>query len=177
MHLINLNEAIEKCLEAKLVLPAIILIYAGIDVVASLEKKIDEKQGESFKNWVDKYLLAANKINCTSEEIWSARCGILHTLTPESNFTKTGQARRIYYAWGNASLAEMSELMANKNYDRNDIIFLHVNDLSNGFKKAIIAWFKEIVENAERRKMIQVNASKLFVDIPAKIVNELVNNG
>ena len=71
--------AIETCIQDKRILPALMLIYSGVDILASLEQ--GKSTRSSFIKWVDEYLLKAHSFPCTSLELYAARCGILHTLT------------------------------------------------------------------------------------------------
>jgi len=90
--------AINSCEANKFVLPALMLIYSGIDILASLERRKGEGTKASFTRWVDEYLLKAVSLPCTSLELYAARCGILHTLTPESDLSRKGKAREVGYA-------------------------------------------------------------------------------
>lgn len=56
-NLSTLFQAIETCLERRLALPALMLIYSGIDVVAAIERRPDEGTRSSFTRWVDRYML------------------------------------------------------------------------------------------------------------------------
>jgi hypothetical protein len=76
-----------------------ILLFASIDAVASLQrpKNQPDTSGDLFKKWIDSYLLPDSGLACTSEELWGARCGILHTLTAGSRLSRHGKARQIHY--------------------------------------------------------------------------------
>ncbi len=97
-HMDTLFGAINSCEANKFVLPALMLIYSGIDILASLERRKGEGTKASFTRWVDEYLLKAVSLPCTSLELYAARCGILHTLTPESDLSRKGKAREVGYA-------------------------------------------------------------------------------
>jgi len=99
-NLDGLDEAVVRCLGARLILPALSLLFVGIDIVASLERQPGEGMKASFTRWVEQYLLPARPLGCTSIELYAARCGILHTFTAESDLSRTGKARKLYYAWG-----------------------------------------------------------------------------
>jgi hypothetical protein len=65
-NLDQLFQSIDDCISAKRTLPTLILIYAGIDVVAGLEKSPNEKTKLSFVRWVDSYMLPTGRIPCTA---------------------------------------------------------------------------------------------------------------
>jgi hypothetical protein len=77
--------------------PALLLLYSSMDVVASFTRPIgqEDTSGEVFKAWIDRYMLPASGLKCRSEDLWAARCGMLHTLTIESKLSREGRARRI----------------------------------------------------------------------------------
>ena len=90
-----LDFAIKSCIEAGLILPALVLIYAGMDIMASLERQPSESVGPSFRAWVDRYALEGRQLPATSMDLYAARCGILHTLTTDPDPARAGKARRI----------------------------------------------------------------------------------
>jgi hypothetical protein len=79
---------------------ALILVFSGIDAMASLEKsdgKNDVK--ERFTNWVNEYMQFSEWPEA-GLELYGARCGILHTYGPISDLFKKGQVRLIGYTSG-----------------------------------------------------------------------------
>ena len=84
--LLQLFTSIDSCIERKVQLPTLILIYAGIDSIAWLgAENVSGPVGVRFMAWVDRYLLTAKPLACTSADLYSARCGILHSLTGDSD--------------------------------------------------------------------------------------------
>jgi hypothetical protein len=104
-NLIALLESVEDCLAKRRLLPCLILLYSAIDIVSSLESRRASKA--AFIAWSDKYLLQGSLLLCTASDLYGARCGILHTLSPESDMSRKGTARHIFYAWGNAKTDEL----------------------------------------------------------------------
>ena len=86
-------------LDAGYTLPALIMLYTTIDILGALlrpESEPDTK-GEYFKNWVEGYMIGNSQVAFTSEELWSARCGLLHTHTASSRLSRQGKARQLHY--------------------------------------------------------------------------------
>jgi hypothetical protein len=79
--------------------PGLILLYSSIDIISSLSRPINDQDtsGAIFKDWVDAYMLPNSGLSCTSQDVWAARCGILHTLSLESRLSRFGNARVITY--------------------------------------------------------------------------------
>jgi hypothetical protein len=91
--------AVKLLLDSAHTLPALMMLYAAIDILGSLlrpESEPDTK-GEYFKKWVNDYMIAPSHVAFTSEEVWSARCGLLHTHTASSKLSRQGKARQLHY--------------------------------------------------------------------------------
>src|SRR5688500_6968026 len=108
-NLKTIADGISACCEKRLYLPALILVYSGIEITAALDNE-DPTIGtqEIFRNWVKKYLLPVRMLYCNDADLYGARCGLIHTLTPYSKMSSSGRARTIAYAWGDGS-AEMMQ--------------------------------------------------------------------
>lgn len=87
---------IENCLNQRALYPALILLFSSIDILATLQTTDGYSTGASFKTWVDVYLLNQDQFPFDSEDLWSARCGIVHALRYES---KNRNPKTIKYAF------------------------------------------------------------------------------
>lgn len=76
----QLFDAIEDCLAKGRLLPCLTLLYSGIDVIASLERKPGEGACAAFVRWTEENLLKVHPLQCTGLELYAARCGVVHTL-------------------------------------------------------------------------------------------------
>jgi hypothetical protein len=137
-------------------MPALILLYSGIDVVGVVERKPVTGTKASFIHWVDSYMLKPKPLGCSSIELYGARCGLLHTLALESDLSKSGKARQINYAWGSAKSDNLKT--AGKLLNHPDILTVHINELLDAFKTGLISYFREIDESEERQNTVLKNA-------------------
>src|SRR5271167_3287926 len=92
-HVIQQLEAIENCLANRRIVPCLCLLYTVIDVIASLERKPEEGTRAAFVHWVGENMLKTYPLPCTALELYAARCGVLHTFTPDSELSRHGKAR------------------------------------------------------------------------------------
>jgi len=94
-------EAAELCRQRALDVPMLVLIYTAMDTLAWALYG-DKTQGvrERFVALCDNYILPSSGIQCTGLELYSARCSILHTLGWESELSKSGKARSVFYSFG-----------------------------------------------------------------------------
>jgi hypothetical protein len=100
-NMVELGAGIEACMEKGLQRPTLVLLYSAIDVAAWLSNDDPNAGvGKRFMGWVDRYLLKAKPLHCTAADLYSARCGLVHTLTSDSDMSDKRKARRV---WGGQS--------------------------------------------------------------------------
>jgi hypothetical protein len=90
-------KAISLLLRANLESHAIATIYASIDRMAWLTSELEESDSADFKRWADEFLIVGEEFDFTSEDLWAARCGLLHTGAAESRDYRRNNANLIYY--------------------------------------------------------------------------------
>jgi hypothetical protein len=116
------------CLERKLQMPALILIYTLIDTFAWVVSDKNEKSTRKrFESWVEKWILAHRPLPCSATELYAARCAVLHTLSSQTALTESGEARQVLHAWASADVAA---LQASINaLGRTDVVALSIEEL------------------------------------------------
>jgi hypothetical protein len=170
-HVIDLIESIEDCLAKRRILPCLTLLYSGIDVIASLETN-GRANREGFLEWVEKYLLKCGSFSCSAMDLYSARCGVVHTFTPESDLTRSGRARQIAYAWGTAkqqSFDKASSIMEWKN-----CVSIHMRDLIDAFQTASANYLEEIKADPARLNRMEKAAGLWFDNLDAKKIEDFL---
>lgn len=149
--LADTGTALNCLLERKLALQAAILVYASIDQLCWLSCNKPEQDHHDFKNWCEKYLLPLGYINCSSADLWGARCSVLHTATAESRDFRKGNAKRIFYTFGkNITITSQSSDVEIISIEKLCIAFgcaamQYISDISNLEESA----FKNITGKAE----------------------------
>jgi hypothetical protein len=80
--------------------PALLFLHAAMDAISSWSRPVDQADTsrEIFKNWIDKYMLFDSGLPCTSDDIYGARCGLLHNLTLCSRLSRQGKARELLFS-------------------------------------------------------------------------------
>src|SRR4051794_28242930 len=103
--------AARLCLNTGLVLPCVALIYSAIDQLACLDRAPEHKdvQRDDFIKWVDTYLLPGSGLNCSAIDLYGARCGVLHSQSPQSRLSRLGEAKQLCYARGHTTREEFQE--------------------------------------------------------------------
>ncbi len=91
-------DAVRACLDRRLWEPALILLYSSIDALAWLgcpPEQSDSTRAD-FVAWVSRYMLPLPGVECSADDLYAARCGLLHTRA-DSRLNRTKRARRLYY--------------------------------------------------------------------------------
>ena len=122
--LVDLKNTFLDLLKKKRKNPALLLIYAFIDICAALTNEGIKGSRAIFESCVNKHARMAGK-PFTSYDLWAARCSLLHAYSPLGDHTsKPSGAKPIFYwAWPEAA-KEMENVLKAKGYG--DFVLLDV---------------------------------------------------
>jgi hypothetical protein len=166
-----LLRAVDSCLELNLTIPALILLYSGIDTIAALEQGRADRN--AFTKWVDSYLLASKTLPCSALDLYAARCGVLHTLTSDSDLARSAKAKRILYALGKddpTKLKAVVDLLKGEPY-----VVVSVRDLHEGFRLGLAKFIEELETNPTREARVVKSLQRWFTHLPAAHVDGILN--
>ncbi len=98
----GLLQGVEVCIKSRCLVPSLTLIYSSMDAVSALTrpKTAAYTSRAIFESWVSTYMggfLCATQ--CSAEDIYAARCGVVHTTTRRSRLSreKAGVRTFVYY--------------------------------------------------------------------------------
>ena len=165
-NLDTLVAAIEDCRDQKRILPSLILLYSGIDIVGSLEQAPGEPAGAGFRRWATRYVLSNSRIDCSADDLWGARCAIVHTYTAESEVVRSGRAKQVFYTWGTANVADLADMT--KAIGR-DNVALHINDVVLAFKRGVSKFLLELASDPARLSAASERAGLWFTNLDESI--------
>lgn len=139
---------------------ALALIYSSIDKMAWLYSPEVDHGRQDFMRWVDDFMLAGEPRPYDSEDLYAARCALLHTGTVESKLYRDGKARRIIYATGpkrsyEALQAELESLITAEGAAKEDLIVIHWAEISDLWIDALQRF--EAAIKADRGLMARTN--------------------
>jgi hypothetical protein len=151
----------EMMIQAEMYVPALILIYAGIDTAGWLAST-DSTQGirSRFCEWTDRWLLPTKQLGCSSVDLYGARCGVLHTFTSDSDLSRAGKARRVCYAFGGSSASELQSVLDRNR--RTDCIAVHLGQLFEAFRLGLADYLEHALADPQQRKELARKAEKCF---------------
>jgi hypothetical protein len=154
-HMIDLLESIDDAYNKARYMPCLVLLYSGIDVAASLESP-DDAVGKRFMEWVDRYMLNHGALGCSSADLYGARCGVVHTFTPESDYFKKGRACQVAYAFGNTDVNKLRTAAQLGGLDK--IVSIHVHDLIDAFRNGFADFYEEVQNDPARLQKVETSA-------------------
>ncbi len=171
----QLVAAIDYCIAEKLIMPALVLIYSAIDTVSWIASDDeDQSVGERFRTWVNVWMLQKYPLPCTALELYAARCGILHTLTPDSTLSKKKDVRRISYAWGTGKQKDLDESIKLTKYP--GIVAVNTNDIVSSFKNGFADFIEALEKDKEKRELFIEKAGKHFVNVDISVISDFLES-
>src|ERR1035437_9893535 len=151
----------EACVGARIITPALVLVYSGIDAAGWLySANPNAASWVRFTAWVSKYLLPAGNLGCTPLELYGARCGIVHNFTSESNLSKEGKVRQIIYAWGASSIDTLREMSAITKME--DFTEVKVEGLIASFRQGLAHFFEDAAANPKIAARLAERSGKIL---------------
>jgi hypothetical protein len=162
-NLVQLTTAIETCLQARLQIPTLILLYSSIDIMGYLDMPADKDSNTSadFLRWADTYLIPNMKdAICTSMDLYSARCGLLHSMSYESNLTRKRDAKNIMYTGGKLKGFDFKSVL--RSLGKDDVV-INIDDFCISFRKGLKEFIQEITADDKKLALMLERAKNMFV--------------
>lgn len=133
----------------------LMLTFSGIDQMAWLTVTADESNGADFKAWVKKYIDPETSLGCTVDDLWAARCGLVHTATAESrhNLKVPAKAKKVFYTTGSAKCSD------NKS---SDVIFINADELVKRFMCSWLQYRLDITSDPELETLATNKAKRIL---------------
>jgi hypothetical protein len=164
--LVNITQhisAIRLCLDKKHQIPALTLIYNAIDVLGAISRNSDKPYADKsdFIRWSEAYLRCNELLNVSGVDLYSARCGILHTYTGHSHQSDRGNARVILYAWGNRDILEPQKTLEQLGFNE---VFVKIESLLDALIGSVGLFCEELDRDDQLRELIQKRANRFYMD-------------
>ncbi|MFZ5789737.1 MAG: hypothetical protein ACOY3L_03465 [Pseudomonadota bacterium] len=157
--------AIRLCLDNHLHTPALVLIYSGVDFMAALCRP--ENQAEvnrcDFISWAEIYMKCQHRLGVSGLDLYAARCGLLHTYTPDSKLSEQGRARPLFYSWGNKMPHEPTMLLRHLGFSE---VMIKIETLFEAYAEGVAAFTEAMDRDAVLKDLVLKRSKKLFVNRP-----------
>jgi hypothetical protein len=151
--------AVDLCFEKGLIAPS-------IDTMAWLGLPNDRQDvtGEDFVRWTEQYLLPSSSLPCTALDLYSSRCGILHSMTGESRAIRRGSASRIFFAWGGHRAEDLQRAL---DHIGEPVVAVQIEALVSAFKAAIERFVTATEQDSDLRRRVEARLDKVFAVMQA----------
>lgn len=146
------TRAVNVLLGAGLLPHTLVIIYSTIDTCGLLDAHPgqDAASSDSFKAWVEAYVLAGNTLDFNAVDLWGARCSVLHTFTAESKLSKVRKARELQYYTGEKSAPKIKEFIEFINkHEEGKYLAVHYGDLVAAVLKGMGKFVPALVAKCE----------------------------
>ncbi|MBL1214472.1 MAG: hypothetical protein HND52_14035 [Ignavibacteriae bacterium] len=151
--------SLELCKDKGFVLPSLMILYNAIDSAAHLYSS--NKSGKKrFIDWVDKFMIKSEDYGFTAIDLYSARCGILHTLTSTSSLVLEGKARKGIYSLDDSKEEDLQELLDPSVL--NECFFVKLDDLIKLFYKGFLEFFDSIFIDTKLKSDVVSKCGKYY---------------
>jgi len=147
----------------------LILIYSEIDTCGLLDAPDSQvsASGDSFKNWVKKYMLGFPGVNFNEVDLWGARCAVLHTFTSESDISRAGKARELQYYSGDDAHPDTQRLLAfTANHQGGGHLAVHYGVLCEAFFSGLKAFALDLDSKCKASKVSADRMRKILLVFP-----------
>jgi hypothetical protein len=165
-NVLELIKAIDYSFKDNVNLPGLILFYSAIDIMAWLSR--DQHDSDVTRNdfirWVNEFMLSGTGLACTAEELYSARCNIIHSYAPEWGTgvnRRERETKKIIYVWGKAR-TEVIESHVNKQPEKDKTVFVYTDQLVSSLKMAIERFSVSLSFNRALSELVYERSEKYF---------------
>lgn len=140
----------------------LVLLYSAIDTLGWLATASDRASADSFREWVDTYMLPGSSLSCTADDLWGARNGVFHTATPESTLSTQGKARQLWYYGEDRSADFLSMRIAG----RTDIVGVRTLDLVEAFANGATRFAETVSRDSALAARVNQRAALWLKRVP-----------
>ena len=162
----QLRTSIDMLLMKELPLPALILIYSMIDVLGWLNRSATKESSDrhDFMAWVDTFMLPTSGLGATAEDLYAARCAIVHSHSYESSLSRAGKARKVYYTYGRADHRALEQLVSARPTTE---VAVKIEVLTAAFDEAFSKFEGALAADPGHAKLVSERAEqKFFAFVP-----------
>ena len=157
---------IEGCFQSKFITPGLVLLYASIDIMASLHRPESHPDvtRSDFIEWVNDYLLPNQNLACTAMDLYAARCSLIHSYSSESRLSREGNAKPIFYAWGTGPTEYLENLI--DTVGNSPRVALHVEQLLDAFRTGVERFQQRLHGDPNMSALVKDRTEKFFINMP-----------
>lgn len=147
----------------ELLLPGMMMCYATIDILAALARpqNKDESDGFDFRAWVERYLLPDSNLPCSAADLWAARCGLLHSFTPDARDVRKGKALKLLYVAGKVDESKRASVQ----FNIGGYTMIASQDLYNAITSGLERFMEELKLDDTLASRVMTRANEFLVKV------------
>lgn len=145
-------DAISTLVKAGKWLQALVVLYSAIDTLAWSTRSGGDVTRSDFCDWVSAHMAPSNQLGCTAEDLYAARCGLLHSGASESRLSREGKATELWYATSSDRVAWLQKFASKKGLS---VKVLGITELVEAFADGARQFVEDL--GADRQREEQVN--------------------
>jgi hypothetical protein len=149
-------------------LQALVILYAAIDTLAWSNLSTGDVTKSNFVTWVTTYI-DPTRFGCTADDLYAARCGLLHSGAAESRMSREGQASELWYVTSPNSVAILEDSIRNKGANAKVVI---VTDLIDAFFAGFQKFSDELAVQDQRRSEVTERIKPWLTFVPTALVTQ-----
>jgi hypothetical protein len=159
--LLEMKAGIHELLSNRYKGPALLNIYAFIDICASISAESKMRNRVLFKTYLEKYVKPWSS-ELSYSDLWAARSSIVHSLSPFGHLTIAENATPIfYYSWPEKK-EEIELIIRSRGYDKFSLV--NVIEIHSIAIEAFNNFHKRIEGDIEFEKTVITNATHILAN-------------
>ena len=117
---------------------------------------------EDFVRWVEEFMLPGSGVNCTGEDLFAARCALIHSYAQAwgTNPSNIADASKIVYVWNSTVKATPK---VSKTKQKSETIELPIETLAKALQNAIQRFNNSLTYNRTLFDLVNERSKKFFV--------------
>ena len=160
-------DAISHLVKANRYLQALVVLYSAIDTLAWATCSGGDVTRSDFCCWVSTYMSPQDRLRCAPEDLYAARCGLLHSGAAESKLSRNGKASELWYATSPRSVPALEGLA-----NRVGAKVLYVTALVASFSDGVMEFAEELAGDEARQREVTERIRRWIRFIPSASVRE-----
>lgn len=158
------STALTLLFEAGLLTQLMVVMYSAIDAAGLLNAPLEQEDadGKSFKAWVDEYILKNSKTGLTADDLWGARCAVLHTAGSESSHSRKGKAREVAFFLGHEDEASRTRLFETVARTGRNLVPVNLNEFIGMFGAGLARFTEDFAARCREDRRWESRAAKLL---------------
>jgi hypothetical protein len=155
----GIKEDIKLLLGADRFRGALLLIYAGIDCMASIGMPAtqDDVKQVDFVLWADTYIRFPGTDQVTGVELYAARCALLHQYGTSSRINREGRGRQLGYG------DDMNPPVRFDKAISSDLVIVSVRALADAFFQGIDRFVVDVFKDPKRARITEQRLNDLIL--------------